>query len=347
MIERVVIDVDRKRVVRLKVPPDQHRSTLCDDVICGGDWVDVQWAPDGSSLAFVSSSRDHKLAELKVADAQTGAVRDVMHELVGTFFESGNGRANWRYLPASNEVIWFSQRERLGPPVPATIWRPASRSGRSPAATWNVTQLLHVDEAGAHAVLQRPWAEKAAATRTSATSTASAWTGEGLRAVVAGRRATTTSSLNASRRVLRRHAGPRRTRRRWPCCATPSGAEVLALERADISRLVGDGLAAADAHHGEGARRRHRPVRAALQADQLRSVAEVSDHQQHLSGTADRQRRQPPVLGGARATPRRWPSSASSSCRSTAWARRGGPSGSTRRTTATWATTRCPTRWPA
>ena len=82
MIERVIIDVERRRVVRLKVPPDQHRSTLCDDVICGGEWVDVQWAPDGGSLAFVSSSRDHKLAELKVADAQTGAVRDVMHELV-------------------------------------------------------------------------------------------------------------------------------------------------------------------------------------------------------------------------------------------------------------------------
>ena len=34
MIERVVIDVATKKMVRLKMPPDQHRSSLCDDVAC-------------------------------------------------------------------------------------------------------------------------------------------------------------------------------------------------------------------------------------------------------------------------------------------------------------------------
>ena len=34
MIERVIIDVDKRKVIRLKMPPDQHRSTLCDDVSC-------------------------------------------------------------------------------------------------------------------------------------------------------------------------------------------------------------------------------------------------------------------------------------------------------------------------
>ncbi len=46
MIERVVIDVGKKKVVRLKMPPDQHRSTICDDVSCDGGWEDVQWADD-------------------------------------------------------------------------------------------------------------------------------------------------------------------------------------------------------------------------------------------------------------------------------------------------------------
>ncbi len=32
MIERVVIDVPTAKVVRFKMPPDQHRSTTCDDV---------------------------------------------------------------------------------------------------------------------------------------------------------------------------------------------------------------------------------------------------------------------------------------------------------------------------
>jgi hypothetical protein len=73
MIERVVIEIDGSKIVRLKMDQDQHRSTLCDDVRCGGDWVDVQWSPDGSQVAFVSTSRNHQQANLRVADASTGA----------------------------------------------------------------------------------------------------------------------------------------------------------------------------------------------------------------------------------------------------------------------------------
>ncbi|PYT71996.1 MAG: S9 family peptidase, partial [Acidobacteria bacterium] len=81
MIERVFIDVDAPKVIRLQMPPDQHRSTLCDHVICrGSEWEDVEWSPDSSKLAFVSTSRDHKQETLRIADAETGAVRDVMEE---------------------------------------------------------------------------------------------------------------------------------------------------------------------------------------------------------------------------------------------------------------------------
>jgi dipeptidyl-peptidase-4 len=85
-------------------------------VICRGDegWTDVEWFPDGSHLAFVSTSRDHKNEVLRVADAQTGAVRDVLSESVATQYESGNGSANWHVLPATNEVIWFSERDDWG-----------------------------------------------------------------------------------------------------------------------------------------------------------------------------------------------------------------------------------------
>jgi dipeptidyl-peptidase-4 len=114
MIERVVIDVPTRHVLRLKTPPDQHRSTLCDDVSCDGGWEDVQWAKDGRTLAFASSSRDHKQVLLRVADTQSGAVRDVLHEKVATYFESGNGAVNWRYLSQSNEILWFSERNDWG-----------------------------------------------------------------------------------------------------------------------------------------------------------------------------------------------------------------------------------------
>jgi dipeptidyl aminopeptidase/acylaminoacyl peptidase len=116
MIQRVVIDVDAPRVTRLQMPPDAHRSTLCDHVVCrnGEGWTDVQWYPDASHVAFVSTSRDHKHEVLRVADASTGAVRDVLREDVATQYESGNGAVNWRVLPASNEVIWFSERDDWG-----------------------------------------------------------------------------------------------------------------------------------------------------------------------------------------------------------------------------------------
>src|SRR5262245_18092619 len=108
-IQRVVIDVEAARVVRFQMPADQHRSSLCDDVVCrGGEWGDVQWSPDGSKLMFLSTSRDHKKESLRIADAATGVIREVFEESVPTFFESGNGRINWKYLPASNEFIWFS-----------------------------------------------------------------------------------------------------------------------------------------------------------------------------------------------------------------------------------------------
>ena len=41
-------------------------------------------------------------------------MREVIYEEMPTYFESGNGGSNWRYLPDSNEVIWFSERSNWG-----------------------------------------------------------------------------------------------------------------------------------------------------------------------------------------------------------------------------------------
>lgn len=114
MIERVVIDVDQRKVVRLKMPPDQHRSTICDDVSCNGGWEDVQWSGDSKQLAFVSTSRDHRQEWLRVANAETGNIREVMTETAPKFFESGNDHVNWKYLWSTDEVLWFSERDGWG-----------------------------------------------------------------------------------------------------------------------------------------------------------------------------------------------------------------------------------------
>lgn len=113
-IHRVIIEVDNPKVIRLQMDPDPRRGTLCDDIACSGAFDDNAWSPDGSKLAFVSTSRDHKEAKLRIADAATGEVRNIMEEIVATQYESGQGEINWRYLPASNEIIWYSERDDWG-----------------------------------------------------------------------------------------------------------------------------------------------------------------------------------------------------------------------------------------
>lgn len=113
-IHRVIIDIDAKTVTRLKIDPDARRGTLCDDIACTGSFDDNEWSADGLTLAFVSSSRDHKSAKLRIADAKTGDVRDVFEEKVETQYESGQGAINWKYLPETNEFIWYSERDDWG-----------------------------------------------------------------------------------------------------------------------------------------------------------------------------------------------------------------------------------------
>jgi dipeptidyl aminopeptidase/acylaminoacyl peptidase len=149
-IERVIIDLggDAPRTIRLRMPPDQHRSTCADNVACDGGWDDVQWAGDGKSLAFVSTDRGHKSATLRVADAATGVVRDVYTETVKTQYQGAPALSsvNWRYLPESGEFLWFSQRSDWG----HLYLRDLSTGKLKRQVTrgaWNATRVDHVDQA--------------------------------------------------------------------------------------------------------------------------------------------------------------------------------------------------------
>jgi dipeptidyl aminopeptidase/acylaminoacyl peptidase len=147
-IHRVVVEVEPARVVRLLMPPDQHRSTINDHVADGDTFLDVEWYPDASHLAFVSSSRDHKEAILRVAQAGTGEVRTVLQETSKTQFQSGLaavGEVNWRVLPASREVLWWSQRDGWGHLYLYDLQTGALRRQVTTGA-WNVAEVIHVDE---------------------------------------------------------------------------------------------------------------------------------------------------------------------------------------------------------
>ncbi|MBL0056862.1 MAG: DPP IV N-terminal domain-containing protein [Chitinophagaceae bacterium] len=113
-IQRVIIEIDGPKVIRLQIPADPRRGTLCDDIACSGSFDDNEWNADATKLAFVSSSRDHKEAKLRIADAATGEVKDILEEKVATQYESGQGKVNWHYLASTNEIIWYSERDDWG-----------------------------------------------------------------------------------------------------------------------------------------------------------------------------------------------------------------------------------------
>ncbi len=144
-IRRVIIEVESGNVINLQIPPDQHRASLSDDIASSGTFDDIDWNPDGTEMAFLSTSRDHKQSKLRIANAETGAVREVFEEVVKTQFESGRGAINWRYLPKTKEILWYSERDNWG-----HLYLYDSESGQLKhqitKGDWLVGRVLKVDE---------------------------------------------------------------------------------------------------------------------------------------------------------------------------------------------------------
>jgi dipeptidyl aminopeptidase/acylaminoacyl peptidase len=113
-IHRVIIDTESPKVIRLALAADDRRSTRGDDVSHNGELDDTDWSEDGKQLAFVSTPRDHKQATFRIANAETGEVKTVFEEKVNTQYESGQGAINWKFLPKTNEFIWYSERSDWG-----------------------------------------------------------------------------------------------------------------------------------------------------------------------------------------------------------------------------------------
>ena len=146
MIERLVVHLNETpRIVRLNMPPDPHRSTTSDHVAgSGGIFLDVEWSEDSSSLAFVSSSRDHKIAQLRIADPESGEVRDVYREESETYYESGYNAANWLVLPGRNEFLWFSEQDNWGHLYLHDL-QTGELKQQLTSGSWSVLQLNKVD----------------------------------------------------------------------------------------------------------------------------------------------------------------------------------------------------------
>jgi hypothetical protein len=285
MIERVVIDVERARVVRLQMPPDSHRSSICDDVECNGPFEDVEWSADGRQLAFLSTSRDHKEAHLRVADTENGKVRDVLEEKVSTYFESGNDAHNWRFLPSSNEVIWFSERDNWG-----QLYLYDLQTGRLKnqitSGEGNVTQLVRVDEKNRLLYFRGVGKEKGR----------DPYFIHYYRIGFDGKEPDAPDARGRHARRLGVAFGEICRRQLFETgCGSDDGAARCGRQ---TDRDAGEGrhlptrrrrLEAAGADCRERQRRHDGSIRTVVQTDQVQRVREVSDHQSHLSGPPDRE----------------------------------------------------------
>jgi len=104
MITRVIIDVNTGKVTKLLMAPDFHRA-MSEDNIDMGEYL---WSPDGTRLGFVSTDRFHKNSIAKLADTATGEVRTLFTETEQTHVQT---RVQWQILWETNEVLWYSQRD--------------------------------------------------------------------------------------------------------------------------------------------------------------------------------------------------------------------------------------------
>lgn len=146
ILHRIIIDVEQHKIVPLKIAPGPHRSTLCDDISCAGkDFGDVNWSPDSRNIAFATTSRDHKQETMFVGDATTGDVREVFQEAVPTQYESGQGAFNWAYLPQSNEIIWYSERDNWGHLYLYDL-KTGKVKNQVTKGNWVVSGILKIDE---------------------------------------------------------------------------------------------------------------------------------------------------------------------------------------------------------
>ncbi len=104
MITRVIVDVETGKVTKLLMEPDFHRAMDEDDI----DMGEYVWSPDSTRLGLVSTDRFHKWSTAKLADVSSGEVRALFTEKEDTHVQT---RVQWRILWDTKEVIWYSQRD--------------------------------------------------------------------------------------------------------------------------------------------------------------------------------------------------------------------------------------------
>ena len=145
-IERIFIDVDSGKITNLKMGRDFQRSTTTDHIADrDGSLLDANFSADSKKLAFISSTRDHKEAHLKIADVKTGNIKSIYKEITKTYYESGVSGENWRVFFKSNEFLWYSEKDNWGHLYLHDL-KTGKLKNKITSGNWLVRDVLHVDE---------------------------------------------------------------------------------------------------------------------------------------------------------------------------------------------------------
>lgn len=148
MLERVVLDIESRRIIRLDIEPSHQRTSNCCGLERGNYWADIQWSENAEQLAFVTTSRDYREVNLYLSDTETGDVRHIYRETANTFFESNLvslGIPNWRILFEREQFIWFTRKDEWGHLYLHNL-NDGHQLFQITEGEWNVVDLHHIDE---------------------------------------------------------------------------------------------------------------------------------------------------------------------------------------------------------
>ena len=91
---------------------EKREPIAVDDSLLAKPWdiSDLRWQPDSSQFTFLYNERGHQVLRIVGVNARTGAAHTLMEEKSATFVDYS--QKTWsRWLDATNELIWMSERD--------------------------------------------------------------------------------------------------------------------------------------------------------------------------------------------------------------------------------------------